>query len=194
MDVRLFKKLLGIGLLAAAATTNSTAYAANASVQVDVNLPTILVMYHYDVVTLNLDQTALGGFLVGGTASACAGGYCDGQGTVAVNVATIGTATSVSLPALTDPGLADTTTNIELVDVVGVRALGCPTGFYDATYDVSGDAGVTVESTVAVTNIDGASCSLAMTTGNLDFDLDFTAITAGAISAQAVFDVTIAGI
>ena len=120
-----FKKVLGVWLLGAAAITNSTAYAAEASVQVDVNLPTVLVMYHYNTITLNLDETALGGYLVGGTAAACltGGDFCDDQGNPApIDVTTIGATTTVN-QAVVDNPVAATDTDITLVDVVGVRAL-----------------------------------------------------------------------
>ena len=195
MDLKsTFKKVLGVGLLGAAAITNSTAYAAQASVQVDVNLPTVLVMYHYDTITLNLDQTALGGYLVGGTAAACTGGdFCDNQLNPApINVTTIGATTTVN-QAVVDNPVAATDTDITLVDVVGVRALGCAT--YTATYDDGGSGnGVGITNGTAVAGIDGQGCSFLMTTGDLTFNLDFDAVDAGATSVSAVFDVTVTGV
>ncbi len=190
-----FKKVLGVGLLGAAAITNSTAYAAEASVQVDVNLPTVLVMYHYDTITLNLDQTALGGYLVGGTASACAtgGDFCDAQGNpTAIDVTTIGATTTVN-QAVVDNPVAATDTDITLVDVVGVRALGCST--YTASYDDGGSGnGVGITNGTAVAGIDGQGCSFLMTTGDLTFNLDFDSVDAGATTVSAVFDVTVTGV
>lgn len=195
MDLKPLKKVLGVGLLGAAALTNSTAYAAEASVQVDVSLPTVLVMYHYNTITLTLDQTALGGYLVGGTAGACltGGDFCDDQGNpAAINVTTIGGTTTVN-QAVVDPGLGATDTDITLVDVVGVRALGC--GVYDATYDNGASSnGVTIADGTAVAGIDGQACSFGMTTGDLTFNLDFSAIDAGASSVSAIFDVTVTGV
>ena len=195
MDVTTLKKACGVGLLAAAAFNNPAAYAAQGNIVVDVNLPTVLVMYYWSNIDLNLDQAALGGYLVGGTASACGTDFCDEQTTAqTVSVTTIGANTPVTVSALNDPGLAASTVTFDLQDVVGVRALGCPTGNYQATYDVSGDPGIVAATGQAVTNIDGAACSLAMTTGNVAFDVDFTALTAGATTATATLDVTIVGI
>jgi len=195
MDLKSLKKVLGVGLLGAAAFTNSTAYAAEATVQVDVNLPTVLVMYHYDTITLDLDQTALGGYLVGGTAAACAtgGDFCDDQGSpAAINVTTIGATTSVT-QAVTDSPVAATDTDITLVDVVGVRALGCTS--YLASYDDGGSGnGVGITNGTSLSGIDSAGCSFLMTTGDLTFNLDFDALDAGATSVSAVFDVTVTGV
>ena len=195
MDLKTLKKVLGVGLLGAAAITNSTAQAAEATVQVDVNLPTVLVMYHYNTITLDLDQTALGGYLVGGTAGACltGGDFCDDQGSpAAINVTTIGGTTTVN-QAVTDPGLGATDTDVTLVDVVGVRALGCAT--YSASYDNGASSnGVTITDGTAVAGIDGQACSFGMTTGDLTFNLDFNAVDAGATQVSAIFDVTVTGV
>ena len=195
MDLKSLKKVLGVGLLGAAAFTNSTAYAAEATVQVDVNLPTVLVMYHYNTITLNLDQTALGGYLVGGTAAACltGGDFCNDQlNPAAINVTTIGATTTVN-QAVVDNPVAATDTDITLVDVVGVRALGCST--YSASYDdgVSSN-GVTITNGTAVAGIDGQACSFGMTMGDLTFNLDFNSVDGGASSVSAVFDVTVTGV
>jgi len=195
MDLKPLKKVLGVGLLGAAAITNSTAHAAEASVQVDVNLPTVLVMYHYDTITLNLDQTALGGYLVGGTAGACtpAGDFCDDQGNpTAINVTTIGGTTTVNSP-INDIPLASTATDVTLVDVVGVRALGCTS--YSASYDGgASDNGVTIVNGSAVAGIDGQPCSFTMTSGDLSFNLDFDAVDGGTSTVSAIFDVTVTGV
>ena len=193
-----FKKVLGVGLLGAAAMTNSTAYAAEANVQVDINLPTVLVMYHYDTITLNFDESALGGYLVGGTAVDCtpavAGEFCDDQGNpTAIDVATIGPTTTVN-QAVVDPGLGATTTDVTLVGVVGVRALGCTS--YSAQYSDVGTSsnGVTIGAATPLNGIDGEDCSFTMTTGDLTFNLDFATIDDGASSVSAIFDVTVTGV
>ena len=192
MDVKILKKVLGVGLLATAAITNSTAHAANASVTVDVNIPTVLVMYHYSSMTLDIDQAALAGYLVGGTATPCAGDFCDDQldaGTIPV--APTGATTIVPVVVADNPTAA-TTTAFTLQDVVGVRAFGCAT--YDTTVaDLSTDAGVTVTSTT-VAGIQGSACSFTMTRGDLSFSLDFDLLDATSPTATAIFDVTITGV
>lgn len=194
MDLKPLKKVLGVGLLGAAAISSSSAYAAQAQVTVDVDLPTVLVMYHYDTINLVLDQGALGSYLVGGTASACLSGgdLCDDQGNpTTINVATIGATTTIN-QAVADPGLGATDTTVTLVDVVGVRALGCAS--YTASYDDGGSGnGVTITNGTAVAGIDSNACSFTMTTGDLAFNLDFEDLDAGATQVAAVFDVTITG-
>ena len=196
MDLKsTFKKVLGVGLLGTAAITNSTAYAADASVNVDVDLPTVLVMYHYDTFTLNILESGLAGFLVGGTATACAGGtdFCDNQlNPATIDVSTVAATTTVT-QAVTDPGLGATDTDILLEDVVGVRALGCSA--YSASYSDGGsDTGVTIGAATSLSGIDTLPCSFGMTTGDLQFNLDFQNVTAGATSVRAVFDVTVTGV
>jgi hypothetical protein len=188
-----FKKVLGVGLLGAAAVTNSTAYAADASVQVDIALPTVLVMYHYDTINLNVLETGLADFLVGGSATACSGSdYCEALPNPAtVDVSVLNPTTNVNSIGVTDPGGGVLDTDIVLEDVVGVRALGCST--YNASYtDGGSEDGITI-TTGAITDIDSQSCTFGMTTGDLQFNLDFNEVTAGATSVQAVFDVTITG-
>ena len=44
MDLKFIKKVIGVALLGAAAMSSTNAMAAQANVQIDVNLPTVLVM------------------------------------------------------------------------------------------------------------------------------------------------------
>lgn len=191
MDLKNWKKALGIGLVSAAAISSPAANAAQVNVTVDVDLPTILVMYHYNTITLALDQTALGNYLVTGTALACGADFCDDQGSPAtITVSTISANESVT-QAVVDPGLANNSTQFTVVDSVGVRALGCLT--YDVTVvDASTDSGVTVDTINSLAAIDGATCSFGLTTGDLVFDVAYDQIATDTVSA--VFDVTITGI
>ena len=77
---------------------------------------------------------------------------------------------------------------------MGVRAFGCAT--YDASYSDGGsDTGVTIGASTSLAGIDGATCGFGLTTGDLAFDLDFSAITpAGLTPVSAIFDVTITGV
>ena len=196
MDMKLIKKVFGVGLLTAAAITNSTAHAANASVTVDVNLPTVLVMYHYDTIDLTLDSTGLADYFFAGTNVACSGaGTCQTSPDLTQAALVLdGSGTTTVAGSLTDPGLtANTTTTFTLTDVVGVRAFGCAA--YTAGYtDLGSDPSVTI-TPGPITDIEGQPCGFALTTGDLAFDLDFTAIPASAapVTVQAVFDVTITG-
>ncbi len=190
MNIFSWRKVLGVSVVAAAAISNSSAYAAQATVTVDIDLPTILVMYHYNTITLTLDPAAMSTYLVGGTALACGGDYCDDQGNVTVAVTGFGAANSAT-QAVIDPGLAATTASFTLVNSVGVRAIGCSTYLVTVLQDPLTDTGVSVN-TGSLSTIDGSACAFAMTTGDLSFDVDFDLVTADPISA--VFDVTIAGI
>ncbi len=190
MDLKNWKKALGIGLVSAAAISSPAANAAQVTMTIDVDLPTILVMYHYNTITLALDQAALGSYVVGITAVACGTDFCDDQGSpAAITVSTI-TANENVTQAVVDPGLANTTTQFRVIDSVGVRALGC--GVYDVVVvDASADAGVTVDTGLSLAAIDGAGCSFALTTGDLVFDVDYDLVAGDPVSA--VFDVTITG-
>jgi len=195
MDVRTLKKACGVGLVAATALSNPAAHAATGSVNVDVNLPTVLVMYYFGNVTLNIDEAGLATYL-GAGGSDCTNGYCDAQPDPGpIDVLTLNATTNVPMPALNDPytpGGPGAVTFV-LEDVVGVRALGC-TAPYSATYDVSGDAGIATATGVSVANIDGSACSMTLLTGDLSFDLDFDALAAGATTVNATLDVTITGV
>lgn len=191
MDFGKWKKALVVSLVSTVAFSSSTAHAAQATMTVDVNMPTILVMYHYNTITLDLDQTALGTYLVGGTAVACGADFCDDQGNpAAIPVPAITANTSVT-QTVADPGLANTTTEFTIVDPVGVRGMGCAT--YSVTVvDLSTDAGITVDTANSLSAIDGTACSFSLTTGDLVFDVDFGLVDAD--PASAIFDVTITGI
>ena len=196
MDMKLFKKALGVGLLAAAAMTNSTAHAANAEVTVDVNLPTVLVMYHYDRIELFLDGADLADYFFAGTNVACNGGtgLCQNSGTLTQTDVALGSTTTVA-GSLTDPGLtSNTVSTFTLEDVVGVRAFGCTS--YDAFYSAGplNSVAVTIGANTPITDIDGALCNFGLTTGSLEFLLDFEDIPDGSTQVSAVFDVTINGL
>ena len=191
MNLKNWKQVLGAGLVSAAAIVSPSSYAAQTNVTVDINLPTILVMYHYNTITLNLDQAALGNYLVGGTALACGTDFCDDQGNSAAIAVNVIAATNNITQAVVDPGLANTSATFTLVDSVGVRALGCST--YTATVvDASVDAGVVVDTATSLSAIDGSGCSALMTTGDLTFTVAFDQVNANPVSA--VFDVTITGV
>ena len=201
MDVRTikanaFKKVLGVGLLAAAAITNSTAHAAQASVTIDVSLPTVLVMYHYDTIALDIDKNALGTYLVGVNGSACGvDEFCSTDGAAApVTASSVsGAREDIAVAAPTGTGfLENTTATFRLVDAVGVRAFGCSQ--YTATQgEVSSDAGISIPAG-NINRIHTAPCSFAMTLGDLDFDMDFSLIADGTTGVSAVADVQITGI
>lgn len=193
MDLKLLKKMLGVGLLGAAAMTSTNAMAAQANVQIDVNLPTVLVMYHYDTITLDVSQAALADYLVGGTATVCGTGFCDGQTGPTVAISTIGASNTIVQP-VGDPGPLATTVDFVMQDVVGVRAIGC-TAPYTATFvDGGSTTGVSLDASGSVGGIDGQPCSFSMQTGDLAFGIDFDALPAATSVASAVFDVTIVGV
>ena len=181
------RKLLGVMLFSGCLATGQTAYAASATVTVDFDLPTIIVMYHYSTVDVTVSQAVLGGFLSGG--ALCGVDRCEDLGTSAM-------LTLAALSGSVDAGvddtyaLANTTATVTVQNAVGVRALGCTT--YTGSY-IGGvsDPGVTITAGPLV-GINTLPCSMTMTTGDLAFDVDFTAVTTDPVSA--VFDVTIAGV
>lgn len=189
MDVTNWRKALGIGALCAASFGSPTAYAAQADITVDLNFPSLLIMYHYATIDLDLDQTALGNYLFG----ACAGGDCtSSEGTRTEPVAAIGAATAVSVDITADAGgLTNSTAEFTLQDAVGVRGLGCTSYAVTVLEDAATSAGVDVDTT-SLGDIDGTGCTLALTTGDLVFDVDFTQVSG--TTASAVFDVTITSI
>ncbi len=181
------RKLITIALFSGCLAGGQSAYAANATVTVDFDLPTILVMYHYSTVDVTVSQAVLGGFLSGGIL--CGVDRCE-------DLLTSATLTLPALSGSVDAGIDDTlllaatTATVTVQNAVGVRALGCTT--YTGSY-IGGlsDPGVTITAGPLV-GIDTLPCSMTMTMGDLAFDVDFTAVTTDPVSA--VFDVTIAGV
>ena len=132
MDLKNWKKALGIGLVSAAAISSPAANAAQVTMTIDVDLPTILVMYHYNTITLALDQTALGNYLTTGVALACGADFCDDQGSPpAIAVSTISANESVT-QAVVDPGLANNSTQLTVVEDFYVHS----TKHFDVAYDL----------------------------------------------------------
>ncbi len=196
MDLKTLKNAMGAGLLSAAAIASMPAHAATGQVDVDISLPTVLLMYYYSDIELNLDADALGNYMVGTSGSLCGApgsDFCGSNTAGIVNVSGIGANTNVNGPGLNTPDFQNSTINFTLVNSVGVRAIGC-TNTYTADFDVTGDPGITPESDVAITAIDGVACTPNLTLGDLDFELDLGAITAGTTLVNATLDVTITGI
>ena len=188
-----FKTLAGAGLIGAMAASAPAAHAADATITVDVDFPTVLVMYHFSQIDLTVADQAVADFLTGGTASDCTAGFCDDQGTFTApsDITDLTAATA-------DAGLDDTNPALNTVppsvdfsvsNAVGVRALGCSTYGVTVTENAGTSAGVTVD-TGSLSDIDGSSCSLSMTTGSLDFSVDLATITG---DPSAIFDVSIIG-
>ena len=51
MDFKNWKRALAMGLVSAATCTSPSAFAAQANVAIDIDFPTILVMYHHNTIT-----------------------------------------------------------------------------------------------------------------------------------------------
>jgi hypothetical protein len=184
-----FKRALVTGLAVGAFLTGQTAHAAQADVTIDIDLPTVLIMYHFGTIDLSVSQAVLADFFTGGSTTTCSGDECESQGDVDLGaIADLGAATVTTTLSNTNPALAGSTTaTVTVQNAVGVRAFGCST-YAVTVVDDSTDAGVDVDET-SLSDIDGSGCSLSMTTGDLAFDLDFTSIVADPVSA--IFDVTI---
>ena len=197
MDLKTLKKAMGVGLLTAAAITTAPAHAADGQVDVDINLPTVLLMYYYSDIVLDIDADTLGNYMVGTNGSPCAtSDYCgsNSAGTVTVS-GTMTASTDVVGPGLGGPDFQNSTATFNLVDSVGVRAIGCTTP-YAADYDVTDNGGagaITAAADVAITGIDGVACTPALLTGDLSFEVDFGLVPAGDTLVEATLDVTITG-
>ncbi len=199
MENVLKKALAGVAVGAMLASAPSVYGAAAGSTTVSVNLPTVLIMYHFDTIDIEVADSAVASFLAAGATNcsdlATPGSeFCLSQGALDLT----GSPVTDLAAATVDAGLSDTnpalpgslSADFTVQNAVGVRAIGCTT--YDAAVaDGGSDASVTV-SAGALTGVDGAGCSTTMTTGDLEFSIDFA--TAGSGTVDAVFDITVAGI
>lgn len=189
MDLNTCKKALTSAVLCAAAIGSPVASAATASTTVDINFPTLLIMYHYDTIDLDLDATSLGTHLVT-AATGCSGDVCTSQGDITRSSGPISANTNVDA-SFTAPAFDNNSATFTLQNAVGVRGLGCTDYDAQVAEGASTSAGVTVTAG-AIAGIDGVSCSLGMTTGDLAFAIDFDTVNP-ATAAAAIFDVTITG-
>ena len=187
------KNVLGAGLLAGLCAVAPLGHAATATTTIDVNFPSVVVMYHYDTITLQVDQTALANYMAGG-AAACGGDFCDNlTGTLDLTGSPVTdlSGAPVSVDAnVNPPAPPATAVPVTVQNAVGVRALGCST--YTATVtDGGSDVSMTVDTVNSLSTIDGAGCSLGLALGDLIFTMDVSQVTGG--SDSALFDISIVG-
>ncbi len=193
---KVVRSIAAAGALASLLVAAPSAYAAQATTTVEVNFPTVLVMYHYDTIQLDVTSAALANFITGGSAVACAGDSCESLGTLDLTGSAISDLSAATVDALvsdTNPALNGGTTSATFTveNAVGVRALGCATYSAAAAAGAGNDAAVTISAT-SLADIDGSACGLAMTVGDLVFDVDISAVTGTTVNA--VFDVTVTGV
>ncbi len=194
---KVVRSIATAGALASLLVAAPSAYAAQATTTVEVNFPTVLVMYHYDTIQLEVTSPALANFLTGGSAVACAGDSCQSLGTLDLTVSDpisdLSAATVDALLSDTNPALngGSTSATFTVQNAVGVRALGCANYSAAAAAGAGNDAAVTISAT-SLADIDGAACGLAMTVGDLVFDVDISAVSGTTVNA--VFDVTVTGV
>ncbi len=188
---QLIPKVLGTAVIVVAQLITATAaWAAQGTTSIELNLPTTLVVYHYDRIQLQVSDTALADYLAGGSADTCASDFCADLNTLDLGSSPI---TDLST-ATTDAQLSDSNgspATFTVANAVGVRALGC-TEYAAATAVGAGtDAAVTISSSSLV-DIRNAPCSLAMTVGDLVFDVDVSSLTTD--SVRAIFSFIVIGL
>ncbi len=159
--------------------------------QLEVQMPGMLLLYHHSQIDVNLDATALAGAL--GANRACSGGFCMDVGSRTVPVSDL--SGPVLLNVAADAGTPDPVQTITLRDAVAVRATGCSGGIYDtASYQILNAVGGVQAGGGIINGIQNAPCGLDIRAGDLSFDLDLNQADAVTGSASATIQITVTGL
>jgi hypothetical protein len=196
---RTMKRLAAVGLIASAALGTQTAHAVSASTTIEIDFPTILVLYHYDTINMLVDAADLGTALAaGGTASCTASGpgeYCvELTGPVGLAWDMV---SPVDAGMDVDPGTSTLTpgnVNVVIQNAWGVRSVGAAS----MSAGVTGPANLTdgtnnlgVSMTPPGTDNATPTPGLALDTGSIEFGVDLTNLNAsGTYSGDFTITVT----
>ncbi len=167
----------------------TSAHAATAETTISVNFPSIVVLYTYDSITLDVSEAGLGAAIKGGaTTVSCSSDQCTASQAAVKDL----TATQLTLDG-NDVITADITsavgalpTDIEVTinDAFGARCLGCGTGDYTVTTVDGGDSDVIGNFSPSAMPQNG----LTLSTGSLSFQVDLSQVTSNGVVTE---DVTI---
>ncbi len=156
---------------------------------VELDMPGFLLLYHHSQIQIDLRATAIAGAL--GATTACGADGCVDLGNLVLPVATLGAPIPVGVDAAV--GAVNTIQTVTLRDAVGARATGCVTGSYDtATYNVLNVTGGIQPGSGPIGGLQGSPCSLNLSTGDLQFDMDLNQ--AATTGASATIQITVTGI
>ncbi len=180
-----------VGSLEISAERIGTGQIETLTTSLTVRVPSILLMYYYTRVDIDVLPGALAGAL-GVPASACGSDWCVSLGNKTIPTPTPSVANAdieADVPALV------ATPEIVLRNAVAVRAIGCAGGVYtQASYAVTSIQGV-VPRVSDVAEILGQPCGMTIVPGNLSFSIDLNTVAIDPNTAEALADivVTIAG-
>jgi len=156
---------------------------------VAVDMPGVLLLYHPGQITVDIRATAVAGAL--GASSTCGPDGCLDLGSRTLDVTSLSAPIDIGVSGATSA--LSTLQTVTFHDAVGARATGCTTGTFDtATFQVLNTSGGIQPGTGPITGIQGAPCTLDLTTGDLWFDLDLSQ--AASNGASATIQITVTGI
>lgn len=178
--IKTLKRLTAVGVIASAALGMQTAHAVSADTTIEIDFPTILVLYHFDTINLSVSEanlaTALGASTSSTSCTAGTGEYC-------VEVTgPVGLALDLATPTV-DANMNDTigpltplgTVSVEIDNAWGVRSIGAAAGLQAS---VTGNDLVQGAETIPVsndtTNDTNPAVGLTMATGDIAFDMDLS--------------------
>jgi len=156
---------------------------------VAVDMPGVLLLYHPSQITVDIRATAVAGAL--GASSSCGPDGCLDLGSRTLDVTSLSAPIAAGLTGAVSA--VNTRQTVTFRDAVGARATGCLTGTFDtATFQVLSTTGGIQPGTGPIAGIQGAPCTLDLTTGDLWFDLDLSQATSN--GASATIQITVTGI
>lgn len=155
----------------------------------EVQMPSVLLLYHRGQINVNLSASALAGAF--GASSGCSGDFCMDLGTRTVSMSNGNRIVPVGVP---DPGFNPLQT-INLRGAIGVRGIGCAGGIYGtATYEIVTAVGGIQTASGNLSGIQNAPCGLTLRTGDLPIELDLTQLDSASGRASATIQVTVTGL
>lgn len=200
---KLIKRLAAVCLVVTTMIGTQSAHAVSANTTVEVNFPTILILYHFDVINLTVSQAdlalALGGLTAGSCAGAAAGEYCvevtPGPTGIALDLTGAAVDAGMSSDAPSLPA-ALASVNVDIGNAWGVRSIGpFGTGLTaSVTGPVSGNLddgnGELIPLSGVDTNDTSPAAGPGMATGDIVFTMDLSGLeTSGTYSG--VFTITV---
>jgi hypothetical protein len=181
LQMKRLKKGLLAATLTSAMMTGAVApatQAADVSTTIDINFPTVMVLYYYNQLDLDVDAASLVDQL-GGSSAAC-NSAGTGENCLAATDQTysldLGSAT-VTADIETDGGAVTTTpVDVTITDAYGMRCIGC-TNYDVAVSDGANSTAVAISPVSTTVTANG----LQMVTQDLGFSLDLDQLTSSEV-------------
>ena len=191
MQLRNLKRALYAAMVAAplAMLQATPGQAATANTTISIDFPSILILYTYDNIELEVSEAGLGGALEGSGTVSCTGSDCrsaQGDRDLTGSLLSLDGADVVDATIGTPVGSLPSGIGVTIENAYGARCLGCSAGTYAVTLTDGGNSAAIGTFTTTAPAVNG----LTLATGDLSFEVDLGSLTAaGAVSETVTITV-----